>query len=167
MNRRPLFVLPVGLACLVLAGSTPSGQPRASLSADLARAHARGQHTHRVIVQGDGSGLLNLRRGGLGLLRRDLGDAVAIEVTDAQLDALQRNPQFQHISGDLPVVGDMAITNKVTAATAVWRSPPPSRRHRGCASYRATPCSPRRPSCPAVAPRSPTRLRATADSSAS
>ena len=120
MKRRSFIALPTALVCLVLAGSTPSGQPRPSLSSDLAGAHPRGPHTHRVIVQGEDTGLASLRRGLHGVVRRSLGKAVAIEVNDAQLEALQRNPQFQNISGDLPVVADMAITNKVTAATTVW-----------------------------------------------
>ena len=121
MKRRSFIALPTALVCLVLAGSTPSGQPRPSLSSDLAGAHPRGPHTHRVIVQGDGSGLASLRRGLHGAVRRSLGAAVAIEVNDAQLEALQRNPQFQNISGDLPVFADMAITNKVTGATTLWQ----------------------------------------------
>jgi serine protease AprX len=41
-----------------------------------------------------------------------------------QLAALQQNPLFSHISGDLPVVPDMAITNQVTQASAVWAGTP-------------------------------------------
>ena len=121
MNRRAFFALPVALACLVLAGSTPAGQHRPSLSGDLLAPHANQPHTHRVIVQADASGLAALRKGSAGSVQRDLGSAVAIEVNDAQFEALQRNPLFAHISGDLPVVADMAITNKVTAATTVWQ----------------------------------------------
>ena len=76
---------------------------------------------HRVIVQGDAGALAPLRQGLRGLLRRNLAGAVALEVTDAQLDALKQDPLYSHISGDLPVVGDMAITNRVTAADAVWQ----------------------------------------------
>jgi serine protease AprX len=123
MNRRNLFTLPIAVACLALAGSNPAGQHRPSVSSDLGT-HAKRPHLHRVIVQADGAGLGALRRGLSGVVRRDLGDAVAIEVNDAQLEALQRNPLYQHVSGDLPVTGDMAITNKVTAATAVWQGTP-------------------------------------------
>jgi len=93
------------------------------MSSDLAD-HPRGPHTHRVIVQAPDAGLTPLKRGLSGLLRRDLRRAVAIEVNDAQLDALQKNPNFDHISGDLPVSADMAITNKVTGATSVWQGTP-------------------------------------------
>ena len=123
MTRRSLFALPAVVLCLVLAGSSPSGQRRPSFSSDLAE-HPRGPHTHRVIVQAPDSGLAPLRRGLAGVVRRELSSAVAIEVNDAQLDALQKNPNFAHVSGDLPVVADMAITNKVTAATSVWQGTP-------------------------------------------
>jgi serine protease AprX len=123
MNRRSLFALPAVLICLLLAGTNPSGQRRPSLSTDLAT-HPRGPHTHRVIVQGPDTGLSAVRRGLGGLLHRDLGSAVALEVTDGQLEALQKNPNFENLSGDLPVVADMAITNRVTGATSVWQGTP-------------------------------------------
>lgn len=120
MNRRALIALPIALLCLVLAGPTPSGQRGPTVSSDLS-VHPRGPHTHRVIVQGTPEGVQVLKRGLLGVLRRDLGPAAAaIEVTDAQLNALQRNANFKHLSGDLPVTPDMAVTNQVTGATTVW-----------------------------------------------
>jgi serine protease AprX len=122
MNRR-LFALPAVVICLVFAGSNPSGQRRPSLSTDLAD-HPRGAHTHRIIVQAPDAGLTPLKRGLTGRLRRALRSAVAIEVDDAQLEALKKNPNFAHVSGDLPVVADMAITNKVTAAATVWQGTP-------------------------------------------
>jgi serine protease AprX len=124
MNRRLLLGLPVVLVCLVLAGSTPSGQHGPTVSSDLS-VHPRGPHTHRVIVQGTPEGVKSLKRGVLGLLRRDLGTAAAaLEVTDAQLNALQRNGSYKHLSGDLPVVADMAVTNYVTGAASVWQGTP-------------------------------------------
>jgi len=123
MTRRPIFALPAVLLCLFLAGSNPSGQRRPSVSTDLAT-HPRGPHTHRVIVQAPDSGLEPLKRA-LGLrLHRALRAAVAIEVDDVQLDALQKNPNYAHLSGDLTVTADMAVTNKVTGATSVWQGTP-------------------------------------------
>jgi serine protease AprX len=121
-TKLALFLLALGV--LVSGSSTPAGQAP-TVSTDLA-AHAHGSHRHRVIVQAGDSGLGGLRRGVHGLLRRDLasGGAVALEVTDAELDALQRNPLYAHISGDLPVVADMAVTNKVTGAATVWQGTP-------------------------------------------
>jgi serine protease AprX len=124
MKRRSLLVFPVALVCLVLAGSTPSGQRGPTVSSDLS-VHPRGPHTHRVIVQGTPEGVVSIRRGLFGLLRRDLGaSAAALEVNDAQLNALQRNPNYKHLSGDLTVVADMAVTNQVTGATSVWQGTP-------------------------------------------
>ena len=121
--KRALIALPVALVvCLASSVATPAGQPPLpTVSADLAQ-HARGAHTHRVIVQPADAGVLGaVRRGVHGLLRRELTGAMALEVTDAQLEALQRNPQFAHVSGDLPVVGAMSITNQVTGAAAMWQ----------------------------------------------
>lgn len=118
---RSRLALPLALVGLVLSGSAPAGQQRPpTVSDDLAR-HPAGVHTHRVIVQGSDPGLGLLRRGLGGRLHRDLGGAVALEVDDAQLDALERNPLYAHISGDLTVSGDAAVTNAVTQATTVWQ----------------------------------------------
>jgi serine protease AprX len=123
--KRSLTSIFAVLVCLLGTwSSTPSGQEAPpTISSDLA-AHARGNHIHRVIVQADDAGLGHLRRGLPGRVRRELGGAIALEVSDAELEALQRNPLYAHISGDLPVVADMAITNKVTAATSVWQGTP-------------------------------------------
>jgi serine protease AprX len=121
--KRILLVLPIALLCCLGSGvTTPAGQPP-TLSADLA-VHPAGAHLHRVIVQGDAGALGGARRGVLGLLHRELNNSVAIEVTDAQLDAMKGNPLFSHISGDLPVAGDMSITNQVTGAVSVWQGTP-------------------------------------------
>jgi serine protease AprX len=121
--KRSYLVLPIALVCCLGSGSaTPAGQAP-TLSADLVT-HTAGAHMHRVIVQGATGALTPVRQGLLGLLRRNLATSVAIEVTDAQLDALKQNSLFSHISGDLPVVGHMAITNRVTAAEAVWQGTP-------------------------------------------
>jgi serine protease AprX len=123
-RRSSWLPLPIALVGLLLWGSVPSGQQRPpTLSSDLSH-HPAGIHTHRVIVQAPEGALEELRRGVAGLLRRDLAGSVALEVNDAQLDALRRNPLFAHISGDLPVTGDMAVTNLVTHAADVWQGTP-------------------------------------------
>ena len=120
--RRPWLTVPIVVTGLLQWGSAPSGQqPPPTLSTDLAR-HPSGPHTHRVIVQAPDQALTRLREGRAGVLRRTLrGGAVAVEVTDAQLDALKANPRYSHISGDLPVAADMAVTNQATQAPAVWQ----------------------------------------------
>ncbi len=128
---RRYSAVPVALLALVLWASQPSGQQPSSgnaaggptQSSDLAR-HPAGAHTHRVIVQAADTGLNALRQSLSGRLRRDLGTAVALDVSDAELDALERSPLYAHISGDLPVTADMAVTNDVTKATSVWQGNP-------------------------------------------
>ncbi len=124
MLKRTLVALPV-IALLVGSwGSVPSGQGSAPrLSGDLLK-HAPGPHTHRVIVQSTDGGLQTLQLGGFGVVRRQLHGASVLDVNDAQLDALQHNSLFAHISGDLPVAPDMAVTNQVTQATTVWAGTP-------------------------------------------
>ncbi len=126
---RRLATLPLLFGALLISGSVPAGQqPLPTLSADLG-VHGGGAHSHRVIVQGADSGLGLLRHGVAGLLRKDLGRSVVLEVTDAQLDALAHNPLYSHISGDLRVAAhltsdDTAVTNAVTKATSVWQGTP-------------------------------------------
>lgn len=124
MLKRTVFAFPVAALLVVSWGSVPSGQgttPR--LSGDLLK-HASGPHTHRVIVQTSDNGLQTLDGGGFGIVRGHLQGASVLEVNDGQLDALQHNSLFSHISGDLPVVPDLAVTNQVTQATTVWAGSP-------------------------------------------
>lgn len=91
-----------------------------TLSRDLTH-HAAGPHLHHVIVQADDTALDELTSRGVALRRRLTG-AVALDVDDAQLDALQHDTRIAHISGDLPVVSQQAaVTNQVTEATSVWQ----------------------------------------------
>jgi len=113
-------VYPVVLAALLVWGAVPGGQQLPTVSGDLAH-HPADAHRHRVIVQGSGSGLGLLRHGLGGVLRKDLGHSIALDVSDSELAALEHNPLFSHISGDLPVATDAAITNSVTKATNVWQ----------------------------------------------
>lgn len=93
------------------------GQRFATFSSDLAA--VRGERV-RVIVQSDERGLDSIvARLGRGLRRR-LANSVALDVSTQELDALKRDASVGHISRDLPVVADMAITNKVTRAESVW-----------------------------------------------
>lgn len=94
-----------------------------TLSTDLGAPRAAGERV-RVIVQGRDSSLLSLRSRLRGLVRRDLGASLALDVTREQLAELQRDSSIAHISGDVPVVADLAITNHVTRASDVWESSP-------------------------------------------
>src|SRR5262245_37479849 len=114
--RAPRSLLWSVLLVLLLYGSgaVPAAERRGqspTVSADL-KQHSKRSHTHRVIVQGPESVLGDLTPK---LLRRlAKGGTVVLEVDDAELDALERNPMLWHLSGDLPVSGDLAVTNRVT-----------------------------------------------------
>lgn len=117
---RRMFALIAIVACL-MAGvpARPHGQRPPTLSADLA--NVTGDRL-RLIVQPAHEGDLSSIRGHLrGIVRRELQGAVALEVTRAEFDALARDSAFAHISADAPVTSEMAITNKVTGASAVWQ----------------------------------------------
>ncbi len=112
----------VAVACATGLFAAPiAGQRPATVSDDLLHAHPARHHGHHVIVQADDATLDALRGRGLGALRRRLSGSTAMDVTDEQLEALLANPGIVHVSGDLPVYADAAITNTVTRATTVWQ----------------------------------------------
>jgi serine protease AprX len=114
------FVLAVGVFLgFVLAAAHPEGQRRPTLSEDLKAALAAGARV-RVIVQAEEDALAALRfRLGRGL-RRQLAGALSLDLNAGDLARLAADGGIAHLSGDLPVVADMAITNKVTRADQVW-----------------------------------------------
>lgn len=118
MRRRSALVLALILAALVASPERTHGQRFPTVTDDLRDLRA---DRVRVIVQGDDPGLASIaqqyRRG----LRRPLTGAVALDLTRAEFDDLTRNSAAGHISRDLPVVADMAVTNKVTRADSVWQ----------------------------------------------
>jgi len=119
MSRRPLFFFAVILCLLTGLPAHPAGQRRPTLSGDLANVAA---DRIRLIVQPASDGDLGSIRGRLrGVVRRELQGAVALEVSRAEFDAMSRDSAFAHISADAVVVSDMAITNKVTGASAMWQ----------------------------------------------
>jgi serine protease AprX len=94
------------------------GQRPPSVSPDL---HDVRSERVRVIVQADVPGLKSVRGRLFRALRRELDGAAALDLTRAEYEALKRDSSVAHISKDLPVVADMAITNKVTRADTVWQ----------------------------------------------
>jgi serine protease AprX len=111
-----LFGLVIGLA---LSSAHPQGQRGPTLSDDLKAALANGARV-RVIVQAEEGALQSVRSRHSRGLRRQLAGAVSLDVTGQELASLKTDGGIAHISGDLPVVADMAISNKVTAAETVW-----------------------------------------------
>jgi serine protease AprX len=94
------------------------GQRLPTLSGDLVQLRS---DRVRVIVQADPGGLSALGRRHARGLRRQLATATALELTRAEFEALSRDSSVGHISKDLPVVADMAVTNTVTGAETVWQ----------------------------------------------
>ena len=94
------------------------GQRLPTRSSDLNDFH--GERV-RVIVQADASGLKAIRSRLTRALRREVDGAAALELTRAEYERLSKDSSVAHISQDLPVVADMAVTNKVTRADAVWQ----------------------------------------------
>lgn len=117
--RRRFFLLASLVLGLALASAAPQGQRGPTLSDDLKQALMRGERV-RVIVQAEEDALQSLKtRHGRGL-RRLLAGALTLDITTQELGSLRNTSGVAHISGDLPVVADMAIVNKVTSAEQVW-----------------------------------------------
>src|SRR5688572_9381744 len=119
--RRLLLRLSVVLIAMCTSWpATPQAQRGGpTLSADLRAPRARGERI-RVIVQGAEPALGSLRSRLRGLLRRDLGSGLALDLSSDELDRLSKDGSISHISGDVPVAADMAITNRVTRASELW-----------------------------------------------
>jgi serine protease AprX len=118
--RRTLVAVAILLAAVTSWPARPHGQRGPTLSDDLRAALARGESA-RVIVQADDSSLLNLRLRHARGLRRLLPKAVSLDLSPQELRRVAADGSLAHVSGDLPVVADTAITNKVTAAETVWQ----------------------------------------------
>jgi serine protease AprX len=116
--RRYLILIALVIAALTSWPAEMHGQRFPSLSGDLAK--VSGDRV-RVIVQGDDSALSNVRRRHARGHRRDLAGGIALELTRAEFESLKRDSSLAHISGDLPVTANMAVTNKVTLAEKVWQ----------------------------------------------
>ena len=117
MARLRLCLAAIALAVLS-SPATTQGQRFPTRSADLDA--FRGQSV-RVIVQADEAGLRSVGRRMARGLRRQVTGAAALELTRSEFEALTRDGSVGHISKDLPVVADMAVTNKVTRADVVWQ----------------------------------------------
>ncbi len=121
MNRRLLIIVGLVIASLASWPAAPHGQQLPTLSGDLVHHQAGDPGHHRVIVQADDQSMPLLRARHARGLRRLLSGAAVLDVSDAELEELQRDGSISHISGDLPVNAGMAVTNQVTAATEVWQ----------------------------------------------
>src|SRR3989337_1695788 len=117
MMLRFRVTLGVFPAALLSGPASMHGQRQPSRSADL---HNLRSDRVRVIVQADSSGLKAVRGRLFRALRREVEGATALDLSRAEYEALSRDTSITHISKDLPVVADMAVTNKVTRADSIW-----------------------------------------------
>ena len=115
LRFRVLFIAVV--AALLSWPQATLGQRFPTRSSDLN--DFRGDRV-RVIVQADHAGLQSVRGRLQRALRREIEGATALELTRAEFARLSNDTAVTHISQDLPVVADMAVTNKVTRADTVW-----------------------------------------------
>ena len=116
--RRFQLVLAVTAAAMLSVPVGVHGQRGPSRSADLDG--FRGDRV-RVIVQAHTPALEGLRNRLPRSVRRTLHGAAALDLTRAEFEALARDSSIAHVSQDLPVTADMAVTNKVTRADEVWQ----------------------------------------------
>ena len=105
------------VAALLSWPQATQGQRFPTRSSDLN--NFRGDRV-RVIVQADSAGLESVRGRLQRALRREVEGATALELTRAEFARLANDSSVAHISQDLPVVADMAVTNKVTRADSIW-----------------------------------------------
>ena len=108
-------------ALLVIATAIPGfAEHRARVSADLADHLVAGSSSIDVIVDGDQQKVDALAtRYNLVVTRRMKSGAV-LHVNAGQLDALQRDTDVDHLSGERRLWPSMAITNPTIGADQVW-----------------------------------------------
>ena len=110
-----LFVL----SLVALWSAAPQGRQTTTYTDGVRDALKRGRAT-RVIVQADQPALQTLGSRLARGMRRRLSNAIALDVSAGELKSVIAEGRAVHVSEDLPVVSDMAITNRVTRATSVW-----------------------------------------------
>ena len=116
----------VAAAALIVASfAAPAfAEHRARLSGDLTTQLAAGSPSIDVIVQGDSAtvdqiaGRYNL------VVKKRMKSGAVVRVTAGQLDALQRDADFDHLSGDVEIRSTMAVTNVAIGADQVWAGQP-------------------------------------------
>lgn len=123
MMQRIVSLTAIVLVCFTSNWSAPAEAQRfgPTVSSDLAALRKPGERV-RVIVQASEPALLSLRGRLRPLVRREMGESLALDVTPAELERLKTDSSVAHISGDVPVRADMDLTNRITKAADVWQS---------------------------------------------
>ena len=118
---RPLARAALAALLLLTAGAIPAlANHRARLSADLASDLASQSAAIDVIVHGDGPSVDTLAQRYNLVVKRRLKSGAVLRVTAGQLDALQRDPEVDHLSGDVLIRPSMAVTNVAIGADQAW-----------------------------------------------
>ena len=125
--RAPTAFLAVLLLSTPLLASNAAPVPlangaahRARLSADLADHLASGSQAIDVIVHGDTATVDALASRYNLIIKKYLKSGAVLRVNAGQLDALQKDEEVDHLSGDIRLRGSMAITNQAIGADQVW-----------------------------------------------
>jgi serine protease AprX len=116
-------------AVLMLAVTAAPGfaEHRARLSADLADHLATGSPSIDVIVDGDGPTIDAIAARYNLVVKRRMKNGGVLRVNAGQLDALQRDPDLDHLSGDVAIRSSMAVTNVSIGADQIWAGDPSRR----------------------------------------
>jgi serine protease AprX len=109
-------------ALLTAATAVPvfAEEHRARMSADLVAHLAAGSQSIDVIVHGDQASVDVLAARYNVVVKRRMKSGGVLHVNAGQLDALQRDADIDHLSGDLPLLPEMAVTNVAIGADQVW-----------------------------------------------
>src|SRR5687768_17117537 len=115
----PVFALfAVGVTCI---GAVEGGPRRARLSKDLRDRVASGRQAPvDVILSASEAEIQSIAARHGVRIKKVLRGAAVLEATDAQLDALSRDPGVSHLSGDAPVRRTMAVAAESIGAVQVW-----------------------------------------------
>jgi serine protease AprX len=119
-RRHPLSIFFLTLALLFGAAGPGFAEHRARLSADLADHLSVGSQSIDVIVHGQRVQIDSIAvRYNLVVVRR-LRSGAVLRVNAGQLDALAKDSDIDHLSGDLPIRSSAAVTNAAIGADELW-----------------------------------------------
>jgi serine protease AprX len=114
------FALVVWSVCVLLAASTPAwAEHRARLSGDLADHLAVGSQAIDVIVHGDQATVDALAARYNIVVKRRLKSGAVLRVNAGQLDALSRDEDVDHLSGDVKI-RPSDVTTQSIGADQLW-----------------------------------------------
>jgi serine protease AprX len=105
---------------LAMTAAPAFAEHRARLSADLASHLTAGSPSIDVIVEGDAATVDAIASRYNLVVKKRMKSGAVLRGNAGQLDALQRDADFDHLSGDVPIRSSMAVTNVAIGADQVW-----------------------------------------------